>query len=133
MRGGAQRLELRGRAVGVELLDRAGDGRADARDLAQPALRDDLAERHRQRQQALGRPRIGACLVGVLAREHEPLADLDKQLRHGGCVEGLRGSWRGVGHVPATLMRPIAVPCGGRAPRKAKCNACFLDLSLRMR
>jgi hypothetical protein len=83
----AHRLELGRRAVRVELLDGFGDRLADAGHLAQPTRRDDLLERERQGHEALRGSRIGARLVRVLARQDQPAADLDEQLRNRGSIK----------------------------------------------
>ena len=65
----------------MKVLDHAGDSRSDPWYLAQPALRDDLGERYRERQEVFGSPLIGTRLVGALAGKREPLANFRQELR----------------------------------------------------
>ena len=57
----------------------------------EPPCSDDLLEGLTEQQEALGRPGVGARLVRVLSREHEPLPDLDQQSGDGGCIQALGG------------------------------------------
>ena len=59
-----------------------------------PSCSDDLLEGLTEQQEALGRPCVGACLVGILSREHEPLTDLDQQSGDGGRIQALGGLCR---------------------------------------
>src|SRR4051794_9603972 len=63
-------------SVLVQGTDDLGERGPNTRDLAQPILRDYVLKRDGEREKALGRSGVGTSFVGVLARQQEPLVEL---------------------------------------------------------
>jgi hypothetical protein len=77
-------------AILMQRADHLSERRADARDLAQATLRNNIRQRHGQREQVLGGSRIGLRSIGALACKAEPPAELDEKSSHGrSIVHGL--------------------------------------------
>ncbi len=82
------RLELWMCAGAMQAHDDARDGLTHARNLAQPALGDDVSKGHRQSRQALSRTHISARAIRIAAAQRHALAELVEQLGDCGSVVG---------------------------------------------
>jgi hypothetical protein len=75
----------------VQAGDDFGDGVTNAGELAQPAIADDLGQRHRQGAEALGRTGISLGAIGIAAAQGDALPEFAQQ------VDDFRGveHWHG--------------------------------------
>jgi hypothetical protein len=117
----------------------------DAGDLLQPPFRNHLVEGLCEQKKALGGSGIRARLVRIVAREHEPLANLDEQLGHGrgiqpsGCrferARSLCGWWSVHPRLrswPSVTCSFEPLPRRGTFGRKADylCNSCAWSFAM---
>jgi hypothetical protein len=83
----AHALQRQVAAGPVQFRDDVGDRIADARNLAQPAFRDDALDRLGERRQALRGPQISFGTIGIAACERRAAAVHRKKLRNTRCIE----------------------------------------------
>ena len=91
-------------AGAVKLRDDIGDGVADARHFREPIFCDDLVERHRKRDDAVGRAGIGLGPVRIAAAQGRASGEFPEQLGDRGSVES--------SHTPNNAQQRDFAPAG---------------------